>query len=92
MTRYKRYKANQNLVKRKADTFIALWTDNNGNGTFGILNGPCKTKEAAILEVLKDIEINNYVDPINLDQCKLDLINYSELNIPSFINYKIESI
>ena len=32
--------------------FIALWSDDNGNGTFGILNSLCKTKEAAILEVL----------------------------------------
>ena len=77
---------------KKAIKFIAIWADDNGNGTFGILNGPCKTKEAAVLEVLKDIEINNYTDPINLDQCRLDLISYSELNIPSFINYKIESI
>ena len=77
---------------KKAIKFIAIWADDNGNGTFGVLASLCKTKEEAIVEILKDIEINNYIDPIKLDQCRLDLISYSELNIPSFINYKIESI
>ena len=76
---------------RKEKVFIALWIDDNGNGTFGILNSLCKTKEAAIQEVLKDININNY-ENINLKQCKLDLIQHWELSIPGVINYKIESI
>ena len=54
---------------KKAIKFIAIWADDNGNGTFGVLASLCKTKEAAIVEVLKDIEINNYIDPIKLDQC-----------------------
>ena len=82
----------KNLVKRKTDTFIALWTDDNGNGTFGVLASLCKAKEAAIVEALKDIEINNYIDPIKLDQCKLDLISHNELSIPGVISYKIESV
>ena len=77
---------------KKAIKFIAIWADDNGNGTFGVLACLCKTKEAAIVEVLKDIEINNYIDPIKLDQCKLDLISHSELNIPGVISYKIESV
>ncbi len=76
---------------RKEKVFIALWIDDNGNGTFGILNSLCKTKEAAIQEVLKDININNY-ENINLKQCKLDLIQHWELSIPSIISYKIETI
>ena len=77
---------------KKASKFIAIWADDNGNGTFGVLANLCKTKEAAILEVLKDIEINNYIDPIKLDQCRLDLISHNELNIPGVISYKIESV
>mgnify|MGYP000184359749 FL=1 len=77
---------------KKAIKFIAIWADDNGNGTFGVLASLCKTKEAAIVEVLKDIEINNYIDPIKLDQCRLDLISYNELNIPGVISYKIESV
>ena len=77
---------------KKAIKFIAIWADDNGNGTFGVLANLCKTKEAAILEVLKDIEINNYIDPIKLDQCRLDLISSNELNIPGVISYKIESV
>jgi hypothetical protein len=76
---------------KKQKSFIALWSDDNGNGTFGILNSLCKTKEAAIIEVLKDISINNY-ENINLDQCKLNLMQHWELSIPGIINYKIESI
>ena len=76
---------------RKEKTFIALWADDNGNGTFGILNSLCKTKEAAILEVLKDVSTNNY-ETVNLFQCKLDLMQHWELSIPGIINYKIESI
>ncbi len=76
---------------KKAIKFIAIWADDNGNGTFGILNSLCKTKEAAILEVLKDISINNY-ENINLSQCKLDLMQHWELSIPGVINYKIEAI
>ena len=79
-------------TSKKQKSFIALWSDDNGNGTFGILNSLCKTKEAAIIEVLKDIEINNYIDPIKLDQCRLDLISHNELNIPGVISYKIESV
>ena len=77
---------------KKAIKFIAIWADDNGNGTFGVLSSLCKTKDDAILEVLKDIEINNYIDPIKLDQCRLDLISHNELNIPSVISYKIESV
>ena len=77
---------------KKAIKFISIWADDNGNGTFGVLACLCKTKEAAILEVLKDIEINNYIDPIKLDQCKLDLISHNELSIPGVISYKIESV
>ena len=77
---------------KKAIKFISIWADDNGNRTFGVLASLCKTKEAAIVEVLKDIEINNYIDPIKLDQCRLDLISHNELNIPSVISYKIESV
>ena len=77
---------------KKAIKFIAIWADDNGNGTFGVLTSLCKTKEAAILEVLKDIEINNYIDQIKLNQCRLDLISHNELNIPGVISYKIESV
>ena len=77
---------------KKAIKFIAIWADDNGNGTFGVLACLCKTKEAAIVEVLKDIEINNNIDPIKLDQCKLDLISHNELSIPGVISYKIESV
>ena len=77
---------------KKAIKFISIWADDNGNGTFGVLACLCKTKEAAIVEVLKDIEINNYIDPIKLDQCKLDLISHNELSIPGVISYKIESV
>jgi len=77
---------------KKAIKFISIWADDNGNGTFGVLANLCKTKEEAIVEVLKDIEINNYIDPIKLDQCKLDLISHNELNIPGVISYKIESV
>ena len=78
-------------VNKKQKFFIALWSDDNGNGTFGILSSLCQTKEAAILEVLKDISINNY-ENINLDQCKLNLMQHWELSIPGIINYKIETI
>ena len=77
---------------KKAIKFISIWADDNGNGTFGVLASLCKTKEEAIVEVLKDIEINNYIDPIKLDQCRLDLISHNELNIPGVISYKIESV
>ena len=77
---------------KKAIKFIAIWADDNGNGTFGVLACLCKTKEAAIVEALKDIEINNYIDPIKLDQCRLTLTSYNDLNIPSVISYKIESV
>ena len=77
---------------KKAIKFIAIWADDNGNGTFGVLASLCKTKKAAIVEVLKDIEINNYIDPTKLNQCRLDLISHNELNIPGVISYKIESV
>ena len=77
---------------KKAIKFISIWADDNGNGTFGVLANLCKTKEEAIVEVLKDIEINNYIDPIKLDQCRLDLISHNELSIPGVISYKIESV
>ena len=77
---------------KKAIKFISIWADDNGNGTFGVLANLCKTKEEAIVEVLKDIEINNYIDPIKLDQCRLTLTSHNELNIPSVISYKIESV
>ncbi len=88
---HRRYINKRKSINRKEKTFIALWSDNNGNGTFGILNSLCKTKEAAIQEVLKDISINNY-ENISLDQCKLNLIQHWELSIPDVINYKIETI
>ena len=92
MINQKRIRKNiKSKVNKKQKFFIALWSDDNGNGTFGILNSLCKTKEAAILEVIKDISINNY-ENINLDQCKLDLMQHWELSIPGIINYKIESI
>ena len=77
---------------KKAIKFIAIRADDNGNGTFGVLACLCKTKEAAIVEILKDIEIDNYIDPIKLDQCRLDLISHNELSIPGAISYKIESV
>ncbi len=77
---------------KKAIKFIAIWADDNGNGTFGVLASLCKTKEAAIVEVLKDIEINSYIDPIKLNQCRLTLTSHNELNIPGIISYKIESV
>ena len=79
-------------TSKKQKFFIALWADDNGNGTFGVLASLCKTKEAAIVEVLKDIEINNYIDPIKLNQCRLTLTSHNELNIPGVISYKIESV
>ena len=60
---------------KKAIKFIAIWADDNGNGTFGVRASVCKTKEAAIVEVLKDIERNSYIDPIHLGQCRRDLIS-----------------
>ena len=92
MINQKRMRKNiKSKTTKKQKFFIALWADDNGNGTFGILNSLCKTKEAAILEVLKDISINNY-ENTNLSQCKLDLMQYWELSILGVINYKIESI
>ncbi|MBP9562714.1 MAG: hypothetical protein KBE21_04815 [Acetoanaerobium sp.] len=87
----RKYMSQRKSRNKKANTFIALWSDDNGNRAFGILNSLCKTKEAAIQEILKDISFNNY-ENLNLDQCRLDLIQHWELNIPSVINYKIETI
>ena len=71
MINQKRIRKNiKSKVNKKQKFFIALWSDDNGNGTFGILNSLCKTKEIAILEVLKDISINNY-ENICLEQCRL---------------------
>ena len=89
---WRTYKELDEIDRESNQGFIALWSDDNGNGTFGVLASLCKTKEAAIIEVLKDIEINNYIDPIKLDQCRLDLISHNELNIPGVISYKIESV
>ena len=92
MIKQKRMRKNiKSKTSKKQKSFIALWADDNGNGTFGILNSLCKTKEAAILEVLKDVSTNNY-ETVNLFQCKLDLMQHWELSIPGIINYKIESI
>ena len=92
MINQKRMRKNiKSKTTKKQKAFIALWADDNGNGTFGILNSLCKTKEAAILEVLKDVSTNNY-ETVNLFQCKLDLMQHWELSIPGIINYKIESI
>ena len=41
---------------KKAIKFIAIWADDNGNGTFGVLANLCKTKQAAILEAEADRE------------------------------------
>ena len=87
----RKYMNQRKSRNKKGKAFIALWSDNNGNGTFGVLNSLCKTKEAAIQEILKDISINNY-ENISLNQCKLDLMQHWELSIPGIINYKIESI
>ena len=76
---FKRKSKNEN---KKAIKFIAIWADDNGNGTFGVLASLCKTKEATIVEVLKDIEINNYIDPIKLNQCRLTLTSHNEREYP----------
>lgn len=88
---HRKHKRKRKSINKKAKTFIALWADNNGNGTFGILNNPCNSIEAAILQIIKDIRINNY-ENLNLDHCKLELIQHWELSMPGIINYKIESI
>ena len=35
---------------KKAIKFIAIWADDNGNGTFGVLANLCKTKEESALK------------------------------------------
>ncbi len=90
----KLWRAYQELdeIDRESDQgFIALWSD-NGNGTFGVLGESHKTKEEVIIEILKDIKINEYLEPSKLGDCESALRENSELSIPGIISYRIASI
>ena len=44
------FKGKSKDENKKAIKFIAIWADDNGNGTFGVLASLCKTKEATTLQ------------------------------------------
>lgn len=77
---------------RKTNTFIGLWMDNNSNETFGLLSKVCKTKSEIILEILRDLTTNEYIEPEKLKEYESILRDYNELSIPEIINYKIACI
>ena len=76
----------------KANLFLGLWADINGNGTFGVLGKVSQTKSEIIWSILKDLTASNDIEPEKLKECELALINYNELVIPEVIEYKIVCI
>ena len=77
---------------KKAIKFIAIWADDNGNGTFGTLGKVSRTRSKIIWSILKDLTASNDIEPEKLKECELALINYNELVIPEIIEYKIVCI
>ena len=89
---WRTYKELDEIDRESNYGFIALWSDDNGNGTFGVLGEAYKTKEEVILEILKDIRINEYIESIKLGDCEYALKENNELSIPGIISYRIASI
>lgn len=85
----KRYRKITKARNMKTNLFLGLWMDNSGNGTFGVLEKTSRTKSKIILEIIRDITSNNYIEPEKLKESELTLINYNELIIPEVIEYKI---
>ena len=92
MIRPKRYRKIRKAVNVKANLFLGLWADINGNGTFGVLGKVSQTKSEIIWSILKDLTASNDIEPEKLKECELALINYNELVIPEVIEYKIVCI
>ena len=89
---WRTYKELDEIDRESNYGFIALWSDDNGNGTFGVLGESHKTKEEVILEILKDIRINEYIESSKLGECESALRENNELSIPGIISYRIASI
>ena len=89
---WRTYKELDEIDRESNQSLIALWSDDNGNGTFGVLGEACKTKEEVILEILKDIRINEYIESSKLEECESALRENNELSIPGIISYRIASI
>ena len=89
---WRTYKELDEIDRESNYGFIALWSDDNGNGTFGVLGEACKTKEEVIMEILKDIRINEYIESSKLGECESALRENNELSIPGIISYRIASI
>ena len=92
MIRQKRYRKITKARNMKTNLFLGLWMDISGNGTFGVLENTSRTKSEIILEIIRDITSNNYIEPEKLKESELALINYNELIIPEVIEYKIVCI
>ena len=89
---WRTYKELDEIDRESNEGFIALWSDDNSNGTFGVLGESHKTKEEVIIEILKDIRINEYLEPNKLGECEYALRENNELSIPGIISYRIASI
>ncbi len=89
---WRTYKELDEIDRESNYGFIAIWSDDNGNGTFGVLGESNKTKEEVILEILKDIRINEYIESSKLGECESALRENNELSIPGIISYRIASI
>ena len=92
MIRQKRYLKRNKARNVRTNLFLGLWMDISGNGTFGVLEKTSRTKSEIILEIIRDITSNNYIEPEKLKESELALINYNELIIPEVIEYKIVCI
>ena len=79
-------------VNIKANLFLGLWADINGNGTFGVLGKVSQTKSEIIWSILKDLTASNDIEPEKLKEYELALTNYNELVIPEVLEYKIVCI